>query len=106
MCIRDRRHSEQKESDSEIRRQVKKMRDDEAKYGNDDKVGQQGTSHQVKVFEVTYYFPTGAFEGDREHVEHNEQIAQQVDVCWNLFHVVLVDADPVLAIILYAADPR
>jgi hypothetical protein len=33
----------------------------------------------------------GAFEGDREHVDHNEQVAQHVDVSGNLFHISLLE---------------
>ena len=41
----------------------------------------------VQVTERLEYFPTPRLQRYRQHVHHNEQVAQQVDVFWNLFQV-------------------
>ena len=42
---------------------------------------------RLKSLKCSIISPWGAFEGDREHVDHNEQVTQQIDVFWNLFHI-------------------
>src|SRR5262249_12982613 len=58
--------------------------------GNEDEIGQQSASHQIQVTQRLNYFPSGRFQRHREHVDRNEQVAQHVDVFWNLFHIFLL----------------